>query len=49
MATKLLALTEVLHISCNMGTHDLPEMYACSPQAVHLDFGHTFQANHSCP
>ena len=46
MATKLLALTEVLHISCNMGTHDLPEMYAYSPQAVHW---HTFQANHSCP
>ena len=27
-------LTEVvLHISCNMGTRDLPDMYALSPEA----------------
>jgi len=32
-----------------MGTCDLPEMYALSPRAVPLNFGHTFQANHSCP
>jgi len=24
---------EVLHISCNMCTHDLPDMYALSPRA----------------
>ena len=24
---------EVLHISCNMGTLDLPDMYALSPRA----------------
>ena len=35
--------------SCNMGTHDLPEMYACSLRAAPSDFGHTFQANHECP
>ena len=26
--------TEVLHISCNMGTRDLPNMYALSPRAL---------------
>jgi len=25
---------EVLHISCNMCTHDLPDMYALSPWAL---------------
>ena len=49
LALRLSALTEVLHISCNMGTRDLPEMYARSPRAVPSDFGHTFLANHSCP
>ena len=49
LALRLLALREVLHNSCNMGTCDLPEMYARSPWAVPSDFGHTFQANHSCP
>ena len=24
---------EVLHITCNISTHDLPDMYALSPQA----------------
>ena len=24
---------EVLHITCNMGSHDLPDMYALSPRA----------------
>ena len=36
---------EVLHISCNMGTRDLPDMYALSPRAS----GHTYQTNPSCP
>ena len=29
---------EVLHISCNMGTRDLPDMYAQSPRAegIHI-------------
>ena len=45
----LSALTEVLHISCNMGTCDLPETYARSPRAAPSDFGHTFLVNHSCP
>ena len=37
---------EVLHISCNMGTPDLPDMYVCpKPEGR----GHTYQANHSCP
>jgi len=40
---------EVLHDSFNMGTRDMPEMYAHSPWAAPLDFGHAFQANHSCP
>jgi len=31
----LLAL-EVLHNSCNMGTRDLPEIYAQSPRAQSL-------------
>ena len=43
----LLLALEMLHNSCNMGTHDLPEMYTCSLWAVPSDFGHTFQANHS--
>ena len=25
---------EMLHISCNMSTRDLPDMYASSPQAL---------------
>ena len=49
LALSLSPLTEVLHISCNMGTRDLPEMYARSPRAAPLDFGHIFLANHSCP
>jgi len=27
---------EVLHISCNMGTRDLPDMYALGPAALGL-------------
>ena len=39
---------------CNMGTSDLPDMYAQSPRACARPvpgFGHTgtYQANHSCP
>jgi len=30
LALRLLTLAEVLHNSCNMGTHDFPEMYAQS-------------------
>jgi len=54
LATRLSAL-EVLHNICNMGTHDLPDMYARSPWAagIHirqiLGCGHTYQANHECP
>jgi len=32
LASRLSAL-EVLHNSCNIGTCDLPDMYACSPRA----------------
>jgi len=32
-----------------MGTHDLPDMYARSPRAVLLDFGHAYRANHLYP
>ena len=39
LALRLSALTEVLHTSCNMGTHDFPEMYACSPRAVPWTLG----------
>jgi len=37
LATRLSAL-EVLHNICNMGTSDLPDMYARSPQAfgIHI-------------
>ena len=41
---------EVLHISCNMGTRDLPDMYALSPRACGpRASGHTYQANPLCP
>ena len=33
--------------SCNMGTSDLPEMYAQSPKKQPKDCRHTFQANHA--
>ena len=34
---------EVLHISCNMGTRDLPDMYALSPRACGpRASGHTY-------
>jgi len=33
LATRLSVL-EVLHNICDMGTHDLPDMYACSPWAL---------------
>jgi len=33
LTTRLSAL-EVLHNICNMGTYDLPDMYACSPWAL---------------
>ena len=39
LALKLLALIEVLYNSCNMGTCDLPEIYALNPQAAPSDFG----------
>ena len=32
----------------NMGTNDLPDMYAKSPRA-HEGFGHAYQANHWYP
>jgi len=35
LATKLSAL-EVLHNICNMGTHDLPDMYAHNPRALDI-------------
>ena len=41
--------------SCNMGTHDLPDMYAlnpqaCSPQALGIaSYVCTYWANLSCP
>ena len=40
---------EVLHICCNMGIHDLRDVYARSPRPAPMAFGHTYQANHSCP
>ena len=27
-------MPEVIHITCNMGSQDLPDMYALSPQAL---------------
>ena len=36
---------EVIHITCNIDSHDLPDMYAFSPWG----FGHAYQANPSCP
>ena len=29
-------MTEVLHIGCNMGTRDLPDMYAHSHRALDI-------------
>jgi len=53
--TRLSAL-EVLHNICNMGTHDLPDMYARSPRMPAAlvcpqpsGFGHTYQTNHLSP
>ena len=40
LALRLSALTEVLHISCNMGTRDLPEMYARSPWTQQITHAH---------
>ena len=37
---QIFRVPEVLHITCNMCTCDLPDMYA---------LGHTYQANPSCP
>ena len=37
----------MLQISCNIGTSDLPDMYAQS-RGLRARFGHTYQANHSC-
>ena len=34
LALRLSALPEVLHKSCNVGTRDLPDMYALSPRAL---------------
>ena len=33
---QIFGVPEVIHITCNMGTHDLPDMYALSPQAIGL-------------
>ena len=44
LALRLSALMEVLHSSCNMGTHDLPDMYGCSPQALGI---HIRQITHA--
>ena len=41
---RLSALTEVLHNSCNTGAHDLPDMYAHSPQALSI---HIRQITHA--
>ena len=49
MALRLLAVMEVLHNSYNMDTCDVPEMYAKSARVQPKDYGHTFQANYSCP
>ena len=49
MVVLVFAFQEVLHNSCNLGTCDLPEMYALSTRTAPSDFGQTFQANHSCP
>ena len=35
-------IPEVIHITCNMSTHALPDMYALVLQAC---FRHTYQAN----
>ena len=40
---RLLALMEVLHNSCNMGTRDLPEMYACRPRLCPQTLGIHFR------
>ena len=34
LALRLSALLEVLHNTCNTGTHDLPDMYAQSLRAA---------------
>ena len=46
----ILRVLEVLHIGCNMWTHDLPYMYALSywPVALGLQ-AYIYQANPSCP
>ena len=35
--------------SCNMGTGDLPGIYAQSLRVQPEDYGHTFQSNRCCP
>ena len=35
----ILRVPEAIHITCNMGTRDLPEIYT---------LGHVYQANFSC-
>ena len=46
-----LLMTTIISIfySCNMGTSDLPDMYAQNPRAQSEGCGHTYQANHECP
>ena len=44
-STKTTSVWIVLHISCNMGTWALLEVYALSPRAVRR----TFQVKPSCP
>jgi len=35
----------VLHNICNMGTHDLPDMYALSPRALGIHIRQITRAN----
>ena len=37
--------TEVLYISCNMGTRDLPDMYTCSLRALGIHIGQITRAH----
>ena len=47
-------MPEVIHITCNMGSRDLPDMYVC-PKPLGLCCGlralgiYTYQANPFCP
>ena len=43
LVLRLLALTEILHSSCKIGTRDLPELYACGPWAAPWTLGIHFR------